>query len=349
MAKIKKKSKKNLFSLKTLFIFLFLAILILFGVGYYFVNTGKIVYVEDKKVQKNDELLLKQIQQMLQEQKKQIKADLEKINKEKLNKNKKLHVNEEIKNEKKKEVKPQKNTEKNIKKDENQAKKQVVIKKETKLFVKNKPKLAIIVDDVSFNAHVNSMKKVPYKITPSILPPTKAHPNTPDLAKKFSVYMVHLPLEALSHAHPEPRTLKKGESFQSINEWIKTIKQNFPHATYYNNHTGSKFTSDLKSMDKLFKSFKQNGIKFLDSKTTPNSKASQVAKKYGIKVLYRDVFLDNSFDPKSIKKQLKYAVKVAKQNGYAIAICHPHASTMKVLQNAQEILKDVQMVYVSEL
>ncbi|MBS9778905.1 MAG: divergent polysaccharide deacetylase family protein, partial [Campylobacteraceae bacterium] len=42
------------------------------------------------------------------------------------------------------------------------------------------------------------------------------------------------------------------------------------------NHTGSKFTSDKDSMDKLFRALKKRHIRFLDSKTTSKSKAKMI-------------------------------------------------------------------------
>lgn len=214
---------------------------------------------------------------------------------------------------------------------------------------KGLPKLAIIIDDVSFQAQVDKIKKIPYKVTASFLPPTKKHPFTPKLAKTFPFYMVHLPLEAYHHKYPEARTLKKGESYKSIHRWIKQIKRDFPQAKYYNNHTGSKFTSDISSMDRLYRVFKKEGLIFVDSRTTAQTKAPMMAKKYKMPLLARDVFLDNSYKPQDIKKQLLEAVKVAKLQGFSIAICHPHSTTLKVLRNAKPLLKGVKLVYLNEL
>ncbi len=181
------------------------------------------------------------------------------------------------------------------------------------------------------------------------MPPTKSHPSTPKMAKRFDVYMVHLPMEAFSYAHPEPRTLLVGESFESIDRWITKLHAFFPRAAYFNNHTGSKFTSNAKSMDYLIRSLKSKNIKFLDSKTTPKSKVSQVASRYEYKVLSRDVFLDNIFSEQYIKDQLKQAVELAKKRGHAIAICHPHAITLKVLKGAKPLLKGVKLVYIDAI
>ena len=77
------------------------------------------------------------------------------------------------------------------------------ITKETKVILPpQKPKLVIIIDDVSFKWQVNKIKAIPFKITPSFLPPSKIHPNTHIYAKTFSHYMIHLPLEAAHFPTP---------------------------------------------------------------------------------------------------------------------------------------------------
>lgn len=227
--------------------------------------------------------------------------------------------------------------------------KTVVFEKKKPVAFTGKPKLAIIIDDVSFAHHARKIKEIPFKITPSILPPTSRHPDSHTLAKEFAFYMVHLPLEALSHNAPEEKTLKVGDSEEEMHAWIVELKRLFPKAVYYNNHTGSRFTAHLGSMEKLIRVLKKEGLIFLDSRTTPHAKSPELAKKYGMVIHSRDVFLDNSYDKESIQAQLREAVRLAKRNGQAIAIGHPHANTLSVLAEAQSILGDVEVVYVNEL
>ncbi len=212
-----------------------------------------------------------------------------------------------------------------------------------------KPFLAIIMDDVSFQYEVNDIKKIPFKITPSIFPPTKRHPNTPKLAKEFKFYMVHLPLEAYDYPNPEPKTLLITSSLKDIQKRIANIKKWFPKDKFINNHTGSKFTSNYEAMMRLFTVLKQNNIVFIDSRTTAKTVAPEVAKSFNEKLLSRNVFLDNKANINYIKGQLEKAVKLAEKNGYAIAICHPHRETFKALMSSKDILKPVKLVYIKEI
>jgi len=213
----------------------------------------------------------------------------------------------------------------------------------------NKPRLVIIIDDVSFKAQVKRIKAIPYKVTPSFFPPTDRHPNTPVYAKEFSHYMIHLPMQAIHFHKPEPNTLNINDSYQSILNRIKEVKSLFPKAEFVNNHTGSTFTSDKVAMVKLFEALKKEHMGFVDSKTTPNSQAKTAKKVCDIPLFTRNVFLDNEENSAYIRKQLKKAVNLAKKRGFAIAIGHPHTVTLETLKNSADLLKGVNVVYIDEL
>lgn len=212
------------------------------------------------------------------------------------------------------------------------------------------PKLAIIMDDISTNAQANELKKLSIKVTPSIFPPEKEHPKSAWLAKEFSVYMVHLPLQALNYTNEKANTLHAGDSKEKISQRIKDIKKDFKGVKYINNHTGSGFTSDFKSTLALLDELKNSEIYFIDSLTTNKSTVLDASKKLGLKYAYRDVFLDNEQNVSKILKMINNAVAVAKKDGVAIAICHPYKSTFEALKIAQkDAFKGVEVVYVDKI
>lgn len=212
------------------------------------------------------------------------------------------------------------------------------------------PKLAIIMDDISTNAQASELKKLSIKVTPSIFPPEKQHPKTAWLAKEFSVYMVHLPLQALNYTNEKANTLRTGDSKEKISQRIKDIKNDFKDVKYINNHTGSGFTSDFKSTLALLDELKNSEIYFIDSLTTNKSTVLDASKKLGLKYAYRDVFLDNEQNVSKILKMINNAVAVAKKDGVAIAICHPYKSTFEALKIAQkDAFKGVEVVYVDKI
>jgi polysaccharide deacetylase 2 family uncharacterized protein YibQ len=218
-----------------------------------------------------------------------------------------------------------------------------IIKKE------KKPILALLIDDVTTSRQLKKIKNIGYPITMAFLPPTSLHKYSAKIAKQLDIYMIHLPLEARTKRYEETDTLHIIDTIDTIDKRIQYLKKIYPKAKYINNHTGSKFTSNKKAMDKLMQVLKKYNYIFVDSRTTGKTQAKIQAKKYNVKYLSRNIFLDNKQDKKYIQKQLKKAVLVAKRKGISIAIGHPHTITLKTLKESKHLLKDVKLVYINEL
>ena len=212
-----------------------------------------------------------------------------------------------------------------------------------------KPKLAIIIDDVSAKSHVRAIKSLQLPLTMSFLPPSPARPDSAVLASQESFYMVHLPMEAQSFSAEEPGTLRINNSEEEIVKRIAERKELFPKVRYINNHTGSKFTADERAVNRLVFALKKHNINFIDSRTTADTTVPKVMQNYGLEYVARDVFLDHEADKEYIKNQIKTAVKLAKSHGSAIAIGHPHANTILALRESKALLREVDLVYVNKL
>jgi polysaccharide deacetylase 2 family uncharacterized protein YibQ len=108
---------------------------------------------------------------------------------------------------------------------------------------------------------------------------------------------------------------------------------------------GSKFTEDEERMKFFLEVLKKKKLFFLDSRTSSESKAYNIAGDLGIKSLKRDIFLDSDLTEAKISEQLDKAVSEAHKNGFAIAIGHPHRETVNVLKSRlDEIRKKVAIV-----
>ncbi|HEB7514725.1 TPA: divergent polysaccharide deacetylase family protein [Campylobacter coli] len=232
--------------------------------------------------------------------------------------------------------------EQNLSKEEN-------LTKDMNLSKTKQARLAIIIDDMANISQVRALQALKLKLIPSFFPPNKNHIDTPKLALKFDFYMVHLPLAAMNYTKPELDTLNPSDSEKRIFKKIQQVKKDFKDLKFINNHTGSLFTSDEKAMKKLYKAFEKEELIFVDSKTIASSKAPKVAKALGQIYIQRDVFLDNRDDVAYIKNQLIEAVRLAKQKGFAIAIGHPRKNTFKALEQSKDLLKSVELVYLSEI
>ena len=216
--------------------------------------------------------------------------------------------------------------------------------------VKGRAKLVLIIDDVATFEHASMVKSIGLKITPSIFPATKTHPDTPNIARTFEFYMIHLPMQAKHFDSPEIGTLTINESFESMLEKIKKIRKDFPRAKYTNNHTGSRFTSDYDAMDKAYRALVEQGFIFVDSKTIAQTAVARAAKKYNQPYISRDIFLDDDPSVAAVRRELIAAVNLAKKRGYAIAIGHPKKNTIAVMKASKNnILKDIEVVYLKDI
>ncbi|QPH99749.1 divergent polysaccharide deacetylase family protein [Campylobacter concisus] len=244
-----------------------------------------------------------------------------------------------------KKIEKTKYEEKNIKKDSFEA---VPFTPNTS--VKGRAKLVIIIDDVATFEHASMIKSLGLKITPSIFPATKTHPDTPNIARTFEFYMIHLPMQAKHFDSPEIGTLTINESFESMHKKIKKIRKDFPRAKYTNNHTGSRFTSDFDAMDKAYRALIEQGFVFVDSKTIAQTAVARAAKKHNQPYISRDIFLDDDPSASAVRRELVAAVNLAKKRGYAIAIGHPKKNTIAVIKESKNnLLKDVDVVYLKDI
>ncbi len=213
-----------------------------------------------------------------------------------------------------------------------------------------KPRLAIVIDDVSTTAQMKRIQGTGLKLTPSIFPPSELSMNSHKLAIPLEHYMIHLPMESgNTKFNTHHKTLMANSSANMIEQRVKEIRRLFPKAKYINNHTGSVFTADYSAMYTLYKALDKQGFVFIDSRTTSSSKVRKIVTEFDHMYISRDIFIDNEHNIPYIHQQLQEAVAIAKRKGYAIAIGHPHKVTMEALHQAKTILSDVEIVYIDNL
>jgi polysaccharide deacetylase 2 family uncharacterized protein YibQ len=213
-----------------------------------------------------------------------------------------------------------------------------------------RPKLVIIIDDISNRRQLHRIQALGMPITPSIFPPSKLSMTSYRLARGLKHYMVHLPMESGNRQfNTQYKTLKCSFSKTRMRARVKEIRKLFPSARYINNHTGSIFTSHYQAMYRLYGMMKKEGFLFVDSRTTGATQVKKIAHAYGDDYIARDVFIDNIQTVSAIHRQLKKVVRIAKKRGYAIAIGHPHEITMQALAAAKDIFRGVELVYIDQI
>ena len=193
---------------------------------------------------------------------------------------------EEIKEEKAKELNAKKETKEQNKTKEKEKidEKSIITNKDSFTYdKKNKPKIAIVIDDVTTQAQKDTILSMGYKITMAFLPPTNIHPTSAKIALNLPFYMIHFPMQASpKFKGQEINSLNITDSYETIEKRVKQLREWYPNAVYTNNHTGSVFTENEEAMDKLFRALKKYNFIFVDSRTSKKSVAKKYAQKYNM-------------------------------------------------------------------
>jgi len=215
--------------------------------------------------------------------------------------------------------------------------------------------IAIVIDDWGYNkTALEKALALKIPLTFAILPglPYSKTISESAHAKNHEI-ILHLPLEPHNAAkHPlEKNTILTTMTDEQIIGILEKQITYVPHLKGINNHMGSKATEDERTMNLVFEQIRKKNLYFLDSYTSDNSIVQKVANSKNVKILKRDIFLDDKNDPDSILKELTKAKATAAAKGFAIVIGHARELTMDVLKNA---LKQTQQdgfrfVYLSEL
>jgi polysaccharide deacetylase 2 family uncharacterized protein YibQ len=116
-----------------------------------------------------------------------------------------------------------------------------------------------------------------------------------------------------------------------------------PGAVGVNNHMGSVLSADPSAMAVTLGVLAERQLFFVDSRTTAATVAYTTARTLGLPAAERQVFLDPDPDPEAIRYQVNRWLKLAQRDGAAIAIGHPHPTTLAVL--AEEIPRAVAAGY----
>lgn len=199
----------------------------------------------------------------------------------------------------------------------------------------DRPIIAIVLDDVGVNkSHAEQAIALPPEITLAFM--TYAN-HVGDMAKRARAkgheLMVHVPMEPLSNEiDPGPKALRVGYTEAEILERLRWGLDQFDGYVGVNNHMGSRFTQDERGMRVVIEELKRRNLLFLDSKTISTSVGDRLAAQLGVAHVARDVFLDDDMSSNAVLRQLALVERVARENGHAIAIGHPHPNTIAALK-----------------
>ncbi len=199
----------------------------------------------------------------------------------------------------------------------------------------DRPAIGIIIDDMgNLEQRDKRALQLPGSVTFSFLPHTPHARKLAELAHRLNKeVMLHLPMQPIENNKLGPGGLTL---HMTAHQFVQQLTLDFsaiPHAVGINNHMGSLLTQHPGHMQWLMTELsKRKNFYFVDSYTSKNSIAQQLANENQIPNMRRDVFLDHDRNPDAIRFHLQRLITKARQNGTALAIGHPFPETIGVLK-----------------
>ena len=216
-------------------------------------------------------------------------------------------------------------------------------------------RLAVIIDDCGYNvAPLKTLLGTKLPFNYAIIPYKPYSTESLQLIRASGrTAMLHLPMEPMDESQMSEgaKTIRVKMSEKEVRDMTLAAVRSLPGISGVNNHQGSRATADEKTMKTVLGVMKQQGLFFVDSRTSSKSVARKLANEMGVPTGANSLFLDNSSDVDAIYAQIQKALKMANQYGGVIVICHARPNTARAwAQNLDAIVNSgVKIVPVREL
>jgi polysaccharide deacetylase 2 family uncharacterized protein YibQ len=198
------------------------------------------------------------------------------------------------------------------------------------------PLVTIIMDDLGRSTYTaEALIALPQPVTFSIIPGEPKAVQVAELAQGAGrEIMLHAPMEPQGYpaVNPGQYALFVKYNEDEISRRFDIQLASVPYVTGINNHMGSRFTEDARALAPVMEMLQEKGLFFIDSRTTGPSRASEVARRFGVPTMDRDLFLDNVAEIEAISQQIANLEAKARRKGVAIGICHPYPETLEALR-----------------
>lgn len=218
-----------------------------------------------------------------------------------------------------------------------------------------RPRIAIVIDDMGWELPIaEDLLALDHPLSFAVLPQAPYQLKIAEAAQQHRRdLLLHLPMEPHGYpqVNPGPSALLSHMNSKQMVTLVRDALKALPYVVGVNNHMGSSLTENTQAMRIVMREIKRYDLFFLDSRTSSDSQAYQIAREMGIRTAKRHVFLDNSVQQMHISDQLHRLAKMANQQGYAIGIGHPYPETLRALKHTLPIIHQagVQIVPISRL
>lgn len=214
--------------------------------------------------------------------------------------------------------------------------------------------LAVVIDDVGNSlSELEAFLELDIPLTFAVLPRREfSREAAVRAAAAGHEVILHLPMQPISNMDPGPGAIRVGMSPADIEEAIRTNRETVPGIRGVNNHMGSRVTADPATMNVVLQTLKEEGLFFLDSRTSAHTVGRPTAEQYNLPYLERAVFLDNESNRDYIRNAVREGMEIAERKGHAVMIGHVMVNELvEVLNEMYPFIQDegFDLRYLSEL
>jgi len=214
--------------------------------------------------------------------------------------------------------------------------------------------LALIIDDFGaiHNQVADAFIRLPIALTVAVIP---GHQTSQQVARQANAsghqVFVHLPMQPKEGELGEKNSILVDLPEEEIRRRVRWALAEIPEAVGVNNHMGSLATENEGVMRAVLEEIKNAGKFFVDSRTSSQSVATDVAGELDLPCAKSESFLDDQDDESHIKKRLAALADRALKDGSAIGIGHIRANTLQALEEMIPQLEKegVRFVHVSRV
>lgn len=201
------------------------------------------------------------------------------------------------------------------------------------------PALVLVMDDMGQRLEpAEKLAGLPFPVALALWPHAQARRPVQALARDMGLdVLLHMPMQALPRKNgrspdPGPGALEPDMDAYGMEHALDRALAQVPTALGFNNHMGSAFTSRRQACRVLAGLAYGRGLFVLDSVTCRDSQMEGSMVRQGIVTASRHVFLDDPQGTDKVLAALDRAARLARKQGVAIAIGHPHAATLRALE-----------------
>lgn len=184
--------------------------------------------------------------------------------------------------------------------------------------------LVFVIDDAGNNLQeLEPFLRFPGPLTIAVLP---GLPHSAEAARRIRAagkeVFLHQPMEAIGGQNPGPGAIYAEMNTEAILAILNKNITEIGPISGMNNHQGSKITMNQQIMETVLGFCRENGIPFIDSRTTSETAVPAAARSLGLKIGERSIFIDNEQSRSSMNRSIEAGLSQASHRGSAIMIGH---------------------------